>query len=516
MTLTTTQKSFEEAAARNPIVSVCREIFADSDTPASIYRKVATPNAGSFLLESAEQGGVWTRFSFVGAGSFGTLTEEGGKAQWKPSPHSPLTETRLLSGGVSHLEPLEALERVYAKWESEQVAGLPPLTSGFVGYVGWETIRQLVPLPAAPVSETEVPMQALSLVSELIVIDHKEGLVILITNVLCDQDELDTQAAWDSAQARLDTLQERLGAASPTPLATLDTQAQATPTRITPRETYLNDVSKAISRIHDGEVSQVVVSQRFDHPSEAEPLDVYRVLRHLNPSPFLYLLELQTNAGDPFAVVGSSPEALITVQDGRVLTHPIAGSRARGKDHAEDQRFEEELLADEKERSEHIMLVDLSKRDLAEFCEPESVTVSDFMRIERFSHVMHIVSTVEGTLAEGQTPISALRATFPAGTLSGDPKPRALAMITELEPAPRGVYGGVVGYFGLAGDADLAIAIRTATICNGVASVQAGGGIVAGSIPENEDQECRNKAAAPLRAVAIANTLQPVRSGHSE
>lgn len=507
MTLTTTQAFFNQSITTNRVVPVCREIFADSDTPASIYRKVAASRPGTFILESAEQGGVWTRFSFVGAGSFGVLGEHQGRATWTPSEGSALTEDRLLPGGVSQLEPLEALDAVYTAWESDQVEGLPPLTSGFVGYIGWDTIRQIETLPEPDFGPAEVPVQGLMFVSELIVIDHREGSVVLIANVLADDESMDAEAAWNDAQKRLDNLQEKLAAPSPSPLGKINRTVEPSATRVTPQDRYLEDVRSAISRINDGDIEQVVISQRFDHVCTAEPLEVYRVLRHLNPSPFLYMLSLVDNGGVPFSVVGSSPEALITVNEGTVLTHPIAGTRRRGVDLADDQRLEKELLADEKERAEHVMLVDLSEFDLGKVCAPGSVVVSDFMRIERFSNVMHIVSTVEGELDEGQTPISALRATFPAGTLSGSPKPTALQIIDELEPVSRGVYGGVVGYFGLGGSADLAIAIRTATIREGIATVQAGGGIVAASKPELEDLECRNKAAAPLRAVAIANTL---------
>lgn len=508
MTQTTDFQSFLTAREHNPMVSVCREVFADFDTPASIYRKVANLAPGTFLLESAEQGGVWTRFSFVGAGSFGVLGEKDGRAHWAPAPGSPLSEERLLPGGVGHLEPLEALDRAYNRWKSDQVPGLPPLTSGFVGFLGWETIRQLEVLREPELPELDLPLQAMSLVSDLVVIDHREGSVVLIVNTLVDDDEADAQAQWDEAQSRLDQLQQTLAEPQASPLATMDRDATATVTPLTDEGKFLGDVETAKYRINQGDIEQVVLSQRFDVTCTADPLDVYRVLRHLNPSPFLYLLAFADNDGQPFHVVGSSPEALITVADGRVYTHPIAGSRPRGETAEADAALERELLADEKERSEHVMLVDLSVKDLSRVCDPTSVEVTEYMRIERFSHVMHIVSSVEGDLAPGENAISALRATFPAGTLSGAPKPTALEIIDDLEPVRRGVYGGVVGYFGLGGAADLAIAIRTATIRDGIAMIQAGAGIVADSVPENEHQECRNKAAAPIRAVSIANTLQ--------
>ena len=522
MTLTTTRASFDDARSTHAVLPVCREVFADADTPVGIYRKVAGGRPGTFLLESAEQGGVWTRFSFVGAGSFGVLGERGGRASWIPSPSGPtLSEDRLLEGGVSGLAPVEALRAVYERWRSPQVPGLPPLASGFVGYLGWDTVRQFERLEHGPTAGPGLPSQGLGFVSELVVIDHREGSVVLIANVLNDgaaegesSAEADARWAdtqWADAQARLDALQAALSAPEASPLGELDRDALADPERVTSTPEFLRSVETAQRYIVDGDIFQVVPSQRFDQECTADPLDVYRVLRHLNPSPYLYLLQLEDGEGRPFAVVGSSPEALVTVQEsGHVMTHPIAGSRPRGATVEEDQQHEQDLLADAKERAEHLMLVDLARNDLLRACEPDSVEVTEFMRIERFSHIMHIVSTVEGRARPDQNAVDVFRATFPAGTLSGAPKPRALQIIDELEPVQRGVYGGVVGYFGLGGAADLAIAIRTATIKDGVAMVQAGAGIVADSVPAAEDAECRSKAAAPLRAIAIANTLQPL------
>lgn len=516
MSLTTTRADFDAARATHAVVPVCREVFADAQTPVGIYRSVAASRPGTFLLESAEQGGVWTRFSFIGAGSFGVLSERDGAALWIPNPAGGISEERLLAGGVARLAPVEALAAVYERWRSAPLPGLPPLATGFVGYLGWETVRQFERLDPPTGDGAALPSQALSFVSELVVVDHREGSVVLLANVLNDaepdEDQSDAALAesqWDDAQRRLDALQSALAAPSPSPLGVLDREAVPHPRRRTSETDYLAAVRSAQGRIVDGDVFQVVLSQRFEVPCTAEPLDVYRVLRHLNPSPYLYLLQLEDQSGETIAVVGSSPEALVTVQEsGHVITHPIAGSRPRGETVDEDQQHERDLLADDKERAEHLMLVDLARNDLSRVCDPGSVEVTEFMRVERFSHIMHIVSTVEGQLRPGESAVDALRATFPAGTLSGAPKPMALRLIDELEPVPRGVYGGVVGYFGLGGAADLAIAIRTATIRGGVATVQAGGGIVADSMPEAEELESRNKAAAPLRAVAIANTLR--------
>ena len=515
MSLTTSRVDFDAARATQPVVPVCREVFADADTPVGIYRKVAASRPGTFLLESAEQGGVWTRFSFVGAGSFGSLTERDGHAHWAPTSGG-IDAERLLPGGVDGLAPVEALHAVYERWRSPQIAGLPPLASGLVGYLGWETVRQFERLDGPQKPGPGLPTQSLSFVSELVVIDHREGSVVLLANVLCDgvgagaagDGAALAEEQWADAQRRLDELQAALASPVQSPLGTLDREALPDPARLTSTPEFLEAVATAKQYIVDGDIFQVVPSQRFDQACSADPLDVYRVLRHLNPSPYLYLLQLEDSDGEPFSVVGSSPEALVTVQEsGHVMTHPIAGSRPRGATIDEDRQHERDLLADEKERAEHLMLVDLARNDLSRVCAAETVAVTEFMSVERFSHIMHIVSSVEGQMRPDRNPVDVFQATFPAGTLSGSPKPRALQIIDELEPVQRGVYGGVVGYFGLGGAADLAIAIRTATIKNGVAMVQAGAGIVADSIPESEDAECQSKAAAPLRAIAIANTL---------
>ncbi len=319
-------------------------------------------------------------------------------------------------------------------------------------------------------------------------------------------DEAD--ALWTSAQAQLDELQTGLAQPSEAWIADVDLSTAATPIPRVSAADYQRAVERSKDFIRDGDVFQVVISQRFDHEITAEPIDVYRVLRALNPSPYMYLLTLASPAGDAYSIVGSSPEALVKVQGGRVFTHPIAGSRPRGETPERDLELADELLADPKEQAEHLMLVDLARNDLSKVCVAGSVEVTEFMQVERFSHIMHLVSSVEGDLAPDATSIDVFKATFPAGTLSGAPKPRALEIIDELEVAQRGVYGGVIGYFGLAGDADLAIAIRTATIVDGLARVQAGAGLVADSDPETEHLEAQNKAAAPLRAVAIANAMR--------
>ncbi|CAN5337070.1 anthranilate synthase component I [soil metagenome] len=503
----TTRAEFDAAiVAGDRVVPVLRELFADGETPIGVYRKLALGKPGTFLLESAEQGGIWSRWSFVGVGSLGVLTQEGDTAHWLDYG---IPAERAL-GPDAPTAPLEALAHLYQRWSTPQNPGHPPLTGGLVGFIGWEAVRQLERLPNIPPADFSVPGQALSFVSELVVLDHRNGTAILIASALNDGAE-DADALWDRAQARLDVLQHGLAEPSETWLADVELTVAPTPiARLDPAD-YKAAIERSKQYIRDGDVFQVVISQRFDHELTAEPIDVYRVLRALNPSPYMYLLTLESPAGDTYSIVGSSPEALVKVQGGRVFTHPIAGSRPRGDTPERDLELADELLADPKEQAEHLILVDLARNDLSKVCIAGTVEVTEFMQVERFSHIMHLVSSVEGDLRPDASPIDVFRATFPAGTLSGAPKPRALEIIDELEVAQRGVYGGVVGYFGLAGDADLAIAIRTATIVGGVARVQAGAGLVADSDPELEHQESQNKAAAPLRAVAVANAMRRLK-----
>lgn len=491
--------------AGHRVVPVIREIFADGETPVGVYRKLAQGKPGTFLLESAEQGGIWSRFSFVGVSSFGVLTQHGDAATWLDYG---LPVERAL--GSAHPEgPLDAIAHLYERWSTPHVPGHPPLTGGLVGFIGWEAIRQLERLPDIPPADFSVPGQALSFVSELVVLDHRFGTVLLIAAALNDgTDERDV--LWGDAQRRLDAMQAAIAKPTETFLAEVDLTIAPTPIpRVLPAD-YHAAIERSKQYIRDGDVFQVVVSQRFDHEVTADPIDVYRVLRTLNPSPYMYLLTLVDPAGEPYSIVGSSPEALVKVSDGHVYMHPIAGSRPRGETPEHDLELSDELLQDDKEKAEHLMLVDLARNDLLRVCTPGTVEVTEFMRVERFSHIMHLVSSVEGDLRPGQTSVDAFRATFPAGTLSGAPKPRALEIIDELEPAQRGVYGGVIGYFDFAGDADLAIAIRTATIVGGLARVQAGAGLVADSDPDAEHLESQNKAAAPLRAVAVANAMRRI------
>ncbi|WP_291056185.1 anthranilate synthase component I [Herbiconiux sp.] len=505
-TASTTRAEFDELRHSHRVIPVIRDLFADGETPVGIYRKLADGRPGTFLLESAEQGGIWSRFSFIGVSSFGLLTEADDRAAWIDLG---LPVGRVFPEGMPE-GPLEAVSALYDTWKTPAVADHPPLTGGLVGFIGWESVRQIEHLPNRPPADYPLPSQGLSFVSELVVVDHELGTVQLVVTALADGDD-ESDALWDAAQAQLDRLQSGIGRPAEAWLATADFGVVGQPAHRTEHDDFLAAIEVAKEHIREGDIFQVVIAQRFELDCTAHPLDVYRVLRTLNPSPYMYLLTLVDTDGEPYQIVGSSPEALVKVVHGQAHTHPIAGSKPRGATPQEDVDLEHELLGDQKERAEHLMLVDLARNDLLKVCEASSVEVTEFMRVERFSHIMHIVSSVEGRMREGVDAIGVFRATFPAGTLSGAPKPRALQIIDALEPSQRGVYGGVVGYFGFGGDADLAIAIRTAMIRDGVARVQAGGGLVADSDPESEFQESQNKAAAPLRAVAVANAMTRVR-----
>ncbi len=479
------------------MVPVTRRLLADAETPVGLYRKLAGDRPGTFLLESAEHGGVWSRYSIVGASSRTVLTEVDGQATWiggEPPVGVPT------SG-----DPLAALRDTLRVLHTPRLPGLPPLTGGLVGFVAYDAVRRWERLPSQATDDLLLPDLAMMLATDLAVLDHADGSVLLVANAINfdDSDERVDQA-WRDAVARLDRMVEAVAAPAPSTVAVVGAGLDPEPHSRTPRDDYLAAVATAQEAIRAGETFQTVVSQRFEADCPADALDVYRVLRAGNPSPYMYLLRF-----DGFDVVGSSPEALVKLADGKAMTRPIAGTRWRGATPEDDAALAVELLADDKERAEHLMLVDLGRNDLGRVCTPGTVEVVDFMSVERYSHVMHLVSTVIGQLAVGLTAFDVLRATFPAGTLTGAPKVRAMELIDHLEPTRRGLYGGSVGYLDFAGDMDMAIAIRTALIRDGRAYVQAGGGVVADSVPEREYDESVNKATAVLRAVASAATLRP-------
>jgi anthranilate synthase component 1 len=482
LALTTSREDFRALAAGHRVVPVTRKVLADSETPLSAYRKLAANRPGTFLLESAENGRSWSRWSFIGAGAPSALTVRDGEAVWLGT-----TPQDAPQGG----DPLVALRQTLELLRTEPVPGLPPLSSGLVGFFAYDMVRRLERLPELTVDDLGLPDMLLLLATDIAAVDHHEGTITLIANAV-NWNGTDERVDWayDDAVARLDVMTAALGEPLPSTVATFS--------RPEPRHRAQRTLDE-YTRIVDKLVGDIEAGEAFH---------VYRMLRVSNPSPYMYLLNVpDADGGLDFSIVGSSPEALVTVKDGRATTHPIAGTRWRGATEEEDLLLEKELLADEKERAEHLMLVDLGRNDLGRVCTPGTVKVEDYSHIERYSHVMHLVSTVTGLLAEGRTALDAVAACFPAGTLTGAPKVRAMELIEEVELTRRGLYGGVLGYLDFAGNADFAIAIRTALMRDGVAYVQAGGGVVADSNGPYEFTEASNKARAVLNAIAAAETL---------
>jgi anthranilate synthase component 1 len=505
------EDGFVAQAGRRRVVPVTRRLLADGETPVGVYTKLAG-GPGTFLLESAEQGAgsagtAWSRYSFIGVRSATTLVERDGQAAWLGDPPA---------GVPVHGDPVVALRETVAALAAPaemSADGLPPLTGGMVGYLSYDLVRRFERLPSIAVDDVPLPELGMMLATDLVVLDHYDGSAILVANAVLAPDATDGEkrAAYHHAVGRLDAMTTALSRPTPPMISTVMRVPPGDVVSRTPAGQYQKAVEQAKEAIRAGECFQIVVGQRFERVTDANPLDVYRVLRATNPSPYMYLLRF-----DDFDIVGSSPEAHLKVSADergvrRALLHPIAGTRWRGATPELDNALAAELLADPKERAEHVMLVDLGRNDLGRVCRAGTVEVPDFARIERYSHVMHIVSTVVGELRDDRTAFDALAATFPAGTLSGAPKVRAMEIIEELEPTRRGLYGGTVGYFGFAGDMDMAIAIRTALMQGGVAYVGAGAGIVADSDPASEEQESRNKAAAVLAAIAAAETLRAAR-----
>lgn len=498
---TTTLAEFLDLAADHRVVPVTRKVLADSETPLSAYRKLAGDRDGTFLLESAENGRSWSRWSFIGAGSPSALTVVDGKASWWGA---------VPQGAPVDGDPLTVLADSLRILATDPLPDMPPLTGGFVGFMAYDMVRRLERLPETTIDDLHLPDMLMLLATDLAAVDHHEGTITLIANAVnWDGSDDRVEQAYADAVGRLDRMTQALAAPAPSTVSHFDRPAPDYRVQRS-REEYHEIVRVLVGEIEAGEAFQVVPSMRFEMDTDADPLDVYRVLRASNPSPYMYLLRIPGIDSDPFTVVGSSPEALVTVTDRWATTHPIAGTRWRGATEDEDQLLGKDLIADEKENSEHLMLVDLGRNDLGRVCRPGTVKVSDYRHIERYSHVMHLVSTVSGELRDDQHALDAVTACFPAGTLTGAPKVRAMELIDEHESTRRGLYGGIVGYLDFAGNADTAIAIRTALISRGTAYVQAGGGVVADSDPDYEYNEARNKATAVLNAVAAAATMRRV------
>lgn len=493
MNIVPDRRSFLALAREGNVIPVYTDLMADFETPVSAYAKLK--NAGpSYLLESVEGGETLSRYSFIGCRprkilACGPVTTEircpGQPTQVVKTPPDPLT---LLEEEMRGHRPVA-------------LPGLPRFTGGAVGFIGYEYVTRIEPtVPAPAVDELGLPMLYFMLSDSLLIFDRAKQTVRLCVNAHLKGD---ASAAYDAAVKELEELFGLLRqprALAPAPL--IDPGPIEVPSGNFTPDRFEQEVEDGKEYIRSGDIIQFVPSQRFTAPFTKSPLDLYRALRTVNPSPYMFIFD----AGD-FAIVGASPEVHVRLTDGRVEIRPIAGTRKRGATVAEDHALEKELLADEKERAEHLMLVDLARNDIGRVCRFGSVTVPEMMVVERYSHVMHIVSQVEGVIAEGRTAYDLMRATFPAGTVSGAPKIRAMQIIAAAEPSQRGFYAGALGYFGYDGNLDSCIMLRTSLIKDGRIHIQAGAGVVADSVPAAEYQETINKASALFKAVAIANRL---------
>jgi anthranilate synthase component 1 len=491
---------FAALTKEHAIVPVWCEVVADTLTPVTAFTNLVGTAEG-FLFESVEGGERWGRYSFVGRRPLATLTARGKR----------VTAAGRLQVGSSDEGILAAVDSLLSRFQSPTLDGLPPLHGGLVGYLGYDVVREIERLPNVPPDDLGHPDAALVVIGQFAAFDHWRQRIVLIDNVLAPEeaDEAVLEIAYEGACARLRQLAVDCVRARPADMMSAPDEKieQADATRTMSSEQYEAAIAVAKEYIQAGDIFQVVLSQRFDLKLEADPFDVYRALRLLNPSPYLYFLRFPE-----VTVVGASPEPMVRLRDRIVTSRPIAGSRPRGENEQHDRLLEGELAEDPKELAEHIMLVDLARNDVGRVVRFGTEKVDELMTIERYSHIMHITSQVSGELREDKGPIDVLRATLPAGTLSGAPKVRAMEIIDELEPTKRGVYGGVVGYIDFSGNVDTAIAIRTMVVSpDGRASIQAGAGIVADSDPQREDEECAQKARALLVAVTAARTMTAAR-----
>jgi anthranilate synthase component 1 len=472
-----TLEEFRKLKSRGNLVPVYREMAAGGETPLSTFSKVRRGDY-SFLLESVEGGERAARYSFIGTEPYLVLsTREGGK-----------------------IDPLRLVAEELKKHRLVPLSGLPDFCGGGVGYLGYETVRRFEELPSPDADPLGLPESVFMFADSLLVFDHAQDKIKVVSHA---RPNSEADSAYRAAVKKIDELVKRLGQPPDPPPKVKEAVKPARISSNFSREEFEVSVERARQYITEGEAIQVVLSQRLSRRTSANPLNIYQALRSINPSPYMFFLDFKD-----FQLIGSSPEILVKAINGTVTTRPLAGTRPRGKNKAEDRRLEKELRSDEKERAEHIMLVDLGRNDIGRVSSAGTVKVSELMEVERYSHVMHLVTNVEGKLRPELTPLDALRACFPAGTVSGAPKIRAMEIIAELEPDKRGAYAGCVGYFGFSGNMDTAITIRTIVLADGVAHVQAGAGIVYDSLPSREYEETLNKARALLNAIEQAEAME--------
>lgn len=489
---------FLKQAHAHTLIPVCRRLVADLETPVSAFLRLAADEPECFLLESVEGGEKLGRYTFMGVRPAAKLVARGNE----------VTTWRGKRQTVAKGDIFEALKTALAAHSPAHIAGLPPLTAGAIGFFAYDAVRQIERLPEQAKDDLRVPDACLAFFHEVIAFDHVKKELLLIVNA--DVTAQKPRAAYATAVRRLAALERQL--ARPLPKgARIRARGRRgeklTFAKRTRKAEYIRAVEKTREYIAAGDIFQAVISQRFEVDPGKDPFAIYRALRIVNPSPYMYFLRLRVDAAKsakPIHILGSSPELLVRVKQGQVEYRPIAGTRPRAQDELEDQRRVAELLADAKERAEHVMLVDLGRNDVGRVSDYGSVRMRDFMVVERYSHVMHLVSSIEGRLRSELSAVDALRSCFPAGTLSGAPKVRAMEIIEELEPTRRGIYGGGICYADYSGNLDSCIAIRSMLVKDGVGYIQAGAGIVADSVPEREYEECLNKAQAVIRAVERA------------
>jgi len=496
LTIRPSREEFHALAAQHTVVPVWAELLADLETPVATFLKLVGDGEG-FLLESVEHGERWARHSFVGHDPVATLELRDGIITVRGERLTPSFPT---DQGM-----LAALDALLAAYRAPIIPDLPPLQGGIMGFLGYDVVREVEHLPNVPNDDRRLPDAVMSIIGSLAAFDHWRQRMYLIESVpVLDMQGADVDREYDAAVARIDATAAKLGRPLAMPLVEPPVVGEAPPeVRSTMADgMYQRAVEVAKEHILAGDIFQVVLAQRYDIDLQADPFDFYRVLRQVNPSPYMYFLR-----HEGVTIAGSSPEPMVQVLGRKVVSRPIAGTRRRGRTEEDDRRMAAELKEHPKEVAEHIMLVDLARNDVGRVARFGKVKVEELMTLERYSHVMHLTSEVTGELLEGKTPIDVLRATLPAGTVSGAPKVRAMEIIDALEPVKRGPYAGVVGYADFSGNLDTAIAIRTAFIGPHGASFQAGAGVVADSVPDDEDLECRNKAAALLAAVPAARRM---------
>ncbi|MFN0125220.1 MAG: anthranilate synthase component I [Verrucomicrobiales bacterium] len=488
---------FRTLAADHNLVAVWVELAADYETPLAAFRKLARPGVHAFLLESAENTQVSGRYSFLGANPRAVFEARGQLCR--------VYEGERVRDFPAATDPLRELERYMGQFRPAPEPRLPVFRGGAVGFLAYDAVRWFEPtVPPPPPDDLGLPDMAYMIADSLVVFDHRHRVMMVVANVFLD-DHATVEAAYAAARVKIEGLMAHLEAPMQFRLLPADAVPAAAPpaTSNRTREDFESAVRTGKEYIKAGDIFQFVPSQRFATPYEGDPIDLFRALRHVNPSPYMFCLLYP----EGYALVGSSPEVHVRCLGGKVEIRPIAGTRPRGATPAEDDALAAELLADPKERAEHIMLVDLARNDVGRAAEFGSVVVHDFMIVERYSHVMHIVTNVSGRLSAGKSAYDVMAATFPAGTVSGSPKVRAMQIINELEPTKRNAYAGAVGYFGFDGGLDSCIALRTCVLKDGVAYVQAGAGVVADSDPASEYQETVNKARGMLRAIDRARGL---------